>query len=66
MRGSARGGISYSARRTSTEGRTCKHHLPEPPDGPVSGEIWRIGCMGHTARERNVTLLLGALDEILR
>ena len=34
--------------------------------GPVSGEIWRIGCMGHTARERNVTLLLGALDEILR
>ena len=34
--------------------------------GPVAGDIWRIGCMGHTARPRNVTLLLGALDEILQ
>ena len=33
--------------------------------GPVAGKVWRIGCMGHTARERNVTMLLGALDEIL-
>ena len=33
--------------------------------GPVAGEVWRIGCMGHTAREHNVTMLLGALDEIL-
>ena len=33
--------------------------------GPVDGKIWRIGCMGHTARIRNVTLLLAALDEIL-
>lgn len=33
--------------------------------GPVAGQVWRIGCMGHTARQRNVTLLLGALDEIL-
>ena len=33
--------------------------------GPVAGKVWRIGCMGHTARIRNVTLLLAALDEIL-
>ena len=29
------------------------------------GRVWRIGCMGHTARPRNVTLLLGALAEVL-
>jgi aspartate aminotransferase-like enzyme len=23
--------------------------------------MWRIGCMGHTARPRNVSMLLGAL-----
>ena len=33
--------------------------------GPVAGKVWRIGCMGHTARQRNVTLLLGALRELL-
>jgi alanine-glyoxylate transaminase/serine-glyoxylate transaminase/serine-pyruvate transaminase len=33
--------------------------------GPLAGKIWRIGCMGHTARERNVHALLGALEEIL-
>lgn len=33
--------------------------------GPFAGKVWRIGCMGHTARPRNVTLLLGALTEIL-
>jgi alanine-glyoxylate transaminase/serine-glyoxylate transaminase/serine-pyruvate transaminase len=33
--------------------------------GPVAGKVWRIGCMGHTARPRNVTLLMGALREIL-
>ena len=32
--------------------------------GPVAGKVWRIGCMGHTARMRNVTLLLGALEEL--
>jgi len=34
--------------------------------GPVAGKVWRIGCMGHTARHRNVTLLLGALRELLQ
>ena len=33
--------------------------------GPVAGQVWRIGCMGHTARARNVTLLLGALEELV-
>ncbi|MBV9659975.1 MAG: alanine--glyoxylate aminotransferase family protein, partial [Acidimicrobiales bacterium] len=33
--------------------------------GPWAGKIWRIGCMGHTARMRNVTLLLAALSELL-
>lgn len=34
--------------------------------GEFAGRIWRIGLMGNTARERNVTLLLAALDSILR
>lgn len=34
--------------------------------GSYAGKVWRIGCMGHTARPRNVTLLLGALAEILQ
>lgn len=33
--------------------------------GEFAGEVWRIGLMGHTARRRNVTLLLGALAEVL-
>jgi aspartate aminotransferase-like enzyme len=33
--------------------------------GEYAGRMWRIGCMGHTARPRNVTLLLGALAEVL-
>jgi alanine-glyoxylate transaminase/serine-glyoxylate transaminase/serine-pyruvate transaminase len=33
--------------------------------GAYAGKVWRIGCMGHTARPRNVTALLGALGEVL-
>jgi aspartate aminotransferase-like enzyme len=33
--------------------------------GAWAGKVWRIGCMGHTARMRNVTLLLAALGELL-
>ena len=33
--------------------------------GQFAGRVWRIGCMGHTARPRNVTLLLAALAEVL-
>jgi alanine-glyoxylate transaminase/serine-glyoxylate transaminase/serine-pyruvate transaminase len=34
--------------------------------GPLSGKIWRIGLMGHTARKRNVEKFLNALKEILK
>ena len=33
--------------------------------GQYASTVWRIGCMGHTARQRNVTLLLAALAETL-
>lgn len=33
--------------------------------GQLAGRAWRVGCMGHTARRRNVSLLLGALGEVL-
>jgi alanine-glyoxylate transaminase/serine-glyoxylate transaminase/serine-pyruvate transaminase len=33
--------------------------------GEFAGRVWRIGLMGHTARARNVTGLLAALDEVL-
>lgn len=33
--------------------------------GVLAGRCWRIGCMGHTARPRNVALVLAALDELL-
>ena len=34
--------------------------------GEFAGKIWRIGLMGHTARQRNVFLLLCALESILK
>jgi alanine-glyoxylate transaminase / serine-glyoxylate transaminase / serine-pyruvate transaminase len=33
--------------------------------GAFAGSVWRVGCMGHTARPANVELLLGALAEVL-
>jgi alanine-glyoxylate transaminase/serine-glyoxylate transaminase/serine-pyruvate transaminase len=33
--------------------------------GPFASKVWRIGCMGGTARPENVELLLGALAEVL-
>ncbi len=33
--------------------------------GAYAASVWRIGCMGHTARERNVILLLAALRDLL-
>jgi alanine-glyoxylate transaminase/serine-glyoxylate transaminase/serine-pyruvate transaminase len=33
--------------------------------GEFAGKAWRIGLMGHTARDRNVTTFLGALRELL-
>jgi alanine-glyoxylate transaminase/serine-glyoxylate transaminase/serine-pyruvate transaminase len=34
--------------------------------GVYAGKVWRIGCMGHTARPENVERLLGALAELLQ
>ena len=33
--------------------------------GPLAGQIWRIGLMGHASNARNVYLLLAALENIL-
>lgn len=33
--------------------------------GEFAGRVWRIGCMAHTARMRNVVTLLGALRDVL-
>ena len=33
--------------------------------GEHAGKVWRVGCMGHTARPANVELLLGALAEVI-
>lgn len=33
--------------------------------GPLAGRVWRIGCMGHSARPRHVGALLSALAEVL-
>jgi alanine-glyoxylate transaminase / serine-glyoxylate transaminase / serine-pyruvate transaminase len=33
--------------------------------GEFAGKAWRIGLMGHSARDRSVTTLLGALGELL-
>lgn len=33
--------------------------------GPLAGKIWRIGLMGHTAREANVNRVLSALKDSL-
>ena len=33
--------------------------------GEFAGKAWRIGLMGHSARERSVVTLLGALRELL-
>jgi len=34
--------------------------------GPMKGQAWRIGLMGHGSRPANVTLLLAALETCLR
>ena len=33
--------------------------------GEFAGKVWRVGCMGNTARMRNVVTLLGALEGVL-
>ena len=33
--------------------------------GELSGEVWRIGCMGYSARRQNVAALLNAMEAAL-
>ena len=33
--------------------------------GPLRGKVWRVGLMGESSRRENVTLVLGALEQIL-
>lgn len=33
--------------------------------GELAGKVWRIGLMGYSSRRENITLLLGALRELL-
>ena len=33
--------------------------------GPFKGQAWRIGLMGHSSRQKNVTLVLSALETCL-
>lgn len=33
--------------------------------GPLKGQIWRIGLMGHSSTEENILLLLSALETLL-
>jgi alanine-glyoxylate transaminase/serine-glyoxylate transaminase/serine-pyruvate transaminase len=34
--------------------------------GALKDKVWRIGLMGYSSRRENVTLLLGALRELLK
>jgi alanine-glyoxylate transaminase/serine-glyoxylate transaminase/serine-pyruvate transaminase len=34
--------------------------------GALAGKVWRVGLMGHAAREKNVFLFLSALETILK
>ncbi|MBN2304361.1 MAG: alanine--glyoxylate aminotransferase family protein [Anaerolineae bacterium] len=34
--------------------------------GELKGQVWRVGLMGYSARQENVTLLLGALRNLIR
>ncbi|MBI4296111.1 MAG: alanine--glyoxylate aminotransferase family protein [Chloroflexi bacterium] len=34
--------------------------------GPLKGQVWRIGLMGHSSTPENVLLVLGSLEKVLR
>jgi alanine-glyoxylate transaminase/serine-glyoxylate transaminase/serine-pyruvate transaminase len=34
--------------------------------GPLKGRVWRIGTMGYSCQERNIILLLTAMEQVLR
>jgi alanine-glyoxylate transaminase/serine-glyoxylate transaminase/serine-pyruvate transaminase len=56
-------GVEDAAARSALRG---KHKIEIGAGlGPLAGKIWRIGVMGHTAREENVSRLLTALQEVV-
>ncbi len=59
--------VPAGADEAAVRGRLLREHRIEIGAGlgPLAGKIWRIGLMGHTAREENVQRLLGALKKIL-
>jgi alanine-glyoxylate transaminase/serine-glyoxylate transaminase/serine-pyruvate transaminase len=59
--------IPEGAEDAEVRGRLRQEYKIElgPGLGPLAGKIWRIGLMGHTAREENVARVLSALKEIL-
>ena len=36
-----------------------------PGLGPLAGQVWRIGLMGHSSNKENVDLVLAALKKLL-
>lgn len=52
---------------TDVRGRLLKEYGIEIGGGlgEFKGKVWRIGLMGHSCSQRNVTLVLAALKEIL-
>ena len=34
--------------------------------GDLAGKAWRVGLMGHSARQKNVFLFLSALEAVLK
>lgn len=59
--------IPEGANDAEVRGRLRQEYKIEigPGLGPLAGKIWRIGLMGHTARQENVDRVISALKEIL-
>ncbi len=59
--------IPEGANDAEVRGTLLKEHKIEIGAGlgPLAGKIWRIGLMGHTAREENVHRVLSALKDVL-
>lgn len=59
--------VPQGVRADAVRARLLERHGIEigPGIGDLAGRVWRIGCMGHTARPRNVTTLLAAMAEVI-
>ena len=61
-----KGEVEYKQARLSWK-RLLEEHRTEIGAGlgPLAGQIWRVGLMGHTARPENVDRFLASLREAL-